>query len=185
MSIASPFLPPVLETLSELLTTKAIPTLDSDQMTALSEYLFRNPDNPLRVQVAEIAYLNHEHPNALSLFLACTMPMAQKWSERKAERLFVYPSDWQTECLYNGAVNALLGIFQRPVALHPIRDSFRRYLYRTMLKGAFREYFRREENGGIFTVENVDRISPPKGAMRTAEEELITPCWRASESAVF
>jgi hypothetical protein len=108
-------------------------------MSALYDYLFRSADTPLRIHVAEIAYRNHERPNALNLFLGSTMPLAQKVSEHKAERLFVYPSAWQVECLYNGAVSALVGIFQRPVDLHPISDTFRRYLYRSMLKGAYRE----------------------------------------------
>ena len=174
MSSATPFLPPILATVNELLTTKTIPALDGDQMTALSDYLFSSADRTLRIQVAEIAYCNREHPHALSLFLACTMPLAQKWSDRKAERFFVYPSAWQIECLYNGAVNALIGMFHRPVILHSIRDSFRRYLYRSMLKGACGEYFRRDENSGIHTVENVDKFSSRHPAMRTAEEELIT-----------
>ncbi|HEV3040783.1 MAG TPA: hypothetical protein VHA33_23660 [Candidatus Angelobacter sp.] len=174
MSNSMPFLPPVLATVNELVTSKTIPALDGDQMTALSEYLFRSADNPLRIKVAEVAYSNREHPNALSLFLAATMPLAQKWSDRKAERFFVYPSAWQVECMYNGAVNALIGIFHRPVILHSIRDSFRRYLYRSMLKGACGEYFRRDENSGIHTVENVDKFSSHNSTTRTAEEELVT-----------
>src|SRR5260370_7088669 len=65
-------------------------------------------------------------------------------------------------------------MFHRPVILHSIRDFFRRSLYRSMLKGACGEYFRRDENSGIHTVENVDKLSTRKGTMRTAEEELIT-----------
>jgi len=166
--------PALPASVNECLTHRTIPPLDANQASALSHYLFSAADKTVRIDVAEIAYRNHEQPNALSLFLASTMPLAQKWSERKAERLFVYPSDWQLECLYNGAVNALLGMFQRPVTLHPISDSFRRYLYRSMLKGACSEYFRRDENCGIHTVENVDWFSPRNPAMRTAEEEFIT-----------
>ena len=164
----------VVSMLNELLANQTIPELDETQMSDVCDHLFRSLDKPLRIQVAEIAYRNHEHPNALSLFLASTMPLAQKMSERKAERLFVYPSAWQVECLYNGAVSALISMFQRPVALHTISDTFRRYLYRSMLKGAYREYFRRAENRGIHTVENVDKLPPRNPAMRTAEEELIT-----------
>jgi hypothetical protein len=174
MSSPIPFLPPILATVSELVTSKTIPALDGDQATALSDYLFRTPDKPLRLKVAEIAYRNRENPNALNLFLACTMPLAQKWIERKAEKMFVYPSDWQVECLHNGAVNALIGMFQRPVILHDMHDSFRRYLYRSMLKGACGEYFRRDENCGIHTVQNVDKFSSRNRTTRTAEEELIT-----------
>ncbi len=174
MSSSIPYLPPVLETVNDLLTNNSIPALDADQMETLSHYLFTSADRPLRIRVAEIAYRNHAHPNALALFLACTMPLAQVWTQRKAERFFVYPSDWQIECLYTGVVNALIAIFQRPVELQPIHDSFRRFLYRSMLKGACREYFRRDENSGIQAVENIDRFSSRNPAVRTAEEELIT-----------
>lgn len=174
MSSVTPYLPPALHTLDELLTTKRLPELDCDQMSALSGYLFHLQDKSLRIRVAEIAYQNHDDPRALDLFLSCAMPIAQKWAERKAERLFVYPSAWQLECMYNGAVNALIAMFQRPVNLHPMPDSFRRYLYRSMLKGACAEYFRREENGGIFAVEHADRLTASKEVTRTAEEELIT-----------
>jgi hypothetical protein len=165
----------MLTIVHQLVTTQAIPSLDETGLSQLLHYLFAEAEgSSLRVQVAEVAYRNHEHPTALDLFLASTMPLAQKMAERKAERLFVYPSDWQIECLYNGAVSALLGMFQHWVVLHPIADSFRRYLYRSMLKGAYRECFRREENCGLRTVENIDRLTGPKGTTRTAEEELIT-----------
>jgi hypothetical protein len=176
MSSSIPFLPPVLETLRELLTTRTIPALDGDQMTALSEYLFRSADRDTRIRVAEVAYCNHQEPNALNLFLACTLPMAQKAAERRARRLFDdHPSDWQLECFYDGAVNALLSMFRRGCPLHPIPDSFRRYLYRTMHTGACWGYFKRDENPGVNTVENVDAFSAYNhGTTRTAEEVLIT-----------
>lgn len=160
--------------LNDLLTKRAIPQLEEAEMSALCDCLFRTADKPIRLKVAEIAYSNHEQPNALSLFLACTMPIAQKWTERKAERMFVYPSDWQIECLYNGAVNALIGMFQRPLTLQPISDTFRRLLYRCMLKGACAAYFNRDENCGIQAAGNVDRYSSHNPTARTAEEELIT-----------
>lgn len=160
--------------LNELLANRAIPQLDDAQMSIFCDYLFRTPDKPVRIQVAEIAYRNHQHPKARSLFLACTMPIAQKWTERKAERMFVYPSDWQIECLYNGAVNALIGMFQRPLTLQPIHDSFRRFLYRCMLKGACAAYFTRDEYSSIQAVESVDKFSSSNPRTRTAEEELVT-----------
>jgi len=167
-------LPPVPSTLDEMLAIKAIPALNSDQLTELTGYLFRYAGTSLRVRVAEITYRNHLHPQAHGLFLASTMPLAQKWTQRKAERFFVYPSAWQAECLYNGAVNALISMFQRPVTLHSIHDSFRRYLYRSMLKGACGECFRRGENNGIHAVGTVDQLSSRNPMLRTAEQELIT-----------
>lgn len=167
-------LPGIPSTLTELLTNRAIPELDETAMSALCDHLFRTPETPIRLRVAEIAYRHHEHSNALNLFLACTMPIAQKWTERKAERMFVYPSDWQIECMYNGAVNALLGMFQRPLTLQPIHDTFRRLLYRCMLKGACAAYFSRDENCGVQAIGNVDRYSSRNPTTRTAEEQLVT-----------
>src|SRR5436853_4720363 len=98
MTSATPFsMPPVI---NDLIASKTIPALDEAQLSEVTEYLFKRAKTPLRLDVAEIAYRNYDHKNALDLFLSCTMPLAQKWTERRAHRLFVYPSDWQLECLY-------------------------------------------------------------------------------------
>src|SRR5450755_1541221 len=78
------------EALLELLGSKKIPPLDGVQMLALLHYLFNAADRPLRFQIAEVVYrYDHDHPNAQDLFLACTLPSAEKAARRKAEKLFV------------------------------------------------------------------------------------------------
>jgi hypothetical protein len=104
MSSPIPLLPPVLETVNEMLTSKTIPALDGDQMARLSEYLFNLTDRELRIQIAEIAYLNADDPQALDVFLACTIPLAQKMSLRRAYRIYEHPSAWAVEMMYDGAV---------------------------------------------------------------------------------
>jgi hypothetical protein len=105
-------------------------------MSALTQYLFTIAAKALRISVAEIAYREHRHPSALGLFLACTLPLAQRTAQRKAEKIFIYPSDWQLECMYDGAVSALVTMFQRQAPLSSMTDAFRRYLYRTLSMGA-------------------------------------------------
>jgi hypothetical protein len=103
------------------------------------------------------------------------MPLAQKWSERKAHRLFVYPSDWQLECFYNGAVSALLSMFQHHAALKCMPDAFRRYLLHSMAWGALRAYFKRDEYCRMTTVKNVELIAPPRPPSNNpVEQALIT-----------
>jgi hypothetical protein len=174
MSAPIPFLPPVLTTVNEILTSSTIPALEGDQMALLSEYLFNLTDRALRIQIAEIAYCNHEHPDALALFLACAIPLAQQWTERKARILLEYPSDWQLECLYSGAVEALIALFQRGFPLKRIPDAFRRYFYSAMRSGAYTACFKRHENRRVHTIENVDKFPAQSGTTRTAEEVLIT-----------
>ena len=165
----------MLASISDLLGGKKIPSLDGVQMSALLHYLFTRADRTLRIQIAEIAYREHDHPNALDLFLACTLPLAQKIAERKASRIFVYPSDWQLEAMYDGAVTALLTMFQRNAPLTSVPDAFRRYLLRTLFLGAVRDYFKRDENCGIRTVEDVTAVSPRKKPFRnTVERDIIT-----------
>ena len=51
---------------------------------------------------------------------------------RKAEKLFVHPSDWQVELMYDGAVAAAIEMFQlnRPVSSIP--NAFPRYVVRAL-----------------------------------------------------
>jgi hypothetical protein len=73
--------------LLELLGSKKIPPLDGVQMLALLHYLFNTADRPLRFQIAEAVYrFDHDHPNAQDVFLACTLPSAEKAARRKAEK---------------------------------------------------------------------------------------------------
>src|SRR5579863_4506905 len=111
MATPIPFLPPVLETIHEMLTTKKIPALSGEEMETFCSHLFVLRDRDQRIVLAEIAYLNHDDPQALNIFLACTLPMAQQMTAHKAERVFTHPTDWQLEAMYDGAVSNLLKMF--------------------------------------------------------------------------
>jgi hypothetical protein len=138
-------------------------------------YMFNRADTPLRLQVAEVAYrYNHNHPNAQGLFLACTVPWAEKATRRKAERLFVHPSDWQVELMYDGAVTAATEMFQHNPPLSSIPNAFRRYLLRTMCRGMLRNCFRREESCQILPQGDVTLVRPRKTVPRnTIERDVI------------
>jgi hypothetical protein len=173
--MTSAFALPMPSVISDLIARKTIPALDGAQLTATTDYLFKRANTPLRLEVAEIAYRNHGHPNAQDLFLSCTMPLAQKWTERRAYRLFVYPSDWQLECLYNGAVCALLKTFARHFPLRSTPDSFRRFLAYRFACGATEAYFTRYENSRMDTVPSLELIAPRSAPSHNAvEQELIT-----------
>lgn len=62
MSSLAPFLPPVLDTISQIVTSKTIPALDEIQRSDVTEYLYKHVHTDLRIQVAEVAYRNHNHP---------------------------------------------------------------------------------------------------------------------------
>jgi hypothetical protein len=175
MSTATPFLPPVLETVNEMLATRTIPALDGDEMAALSDYLFATMNRELRIQVAEIAYLNHDDPQALDVFLACAIPLAQKMSQRRAYRIYEYPSAWALEAMYDGAVTALLAMFQRHAPLSNLPDAFRRYLMTTIIKGSLRDYFKRYENFGIYAMRDIAGVSHRQNLFRDPiDEEVLT-----------
>jgi len=143
----------VWATLVELSLSKKIPPLDGVQMLALLHYMFNVADRSLRLQIAEVVYrYDHDHPNAQDLFLACTLPSAEKAARRKAEKLFVRPSDWQVELMYDGAVAAAIEMFQANAPLSSIPNAFRRYFTRAMSRGMLRRCFRREENSGIRSI---------------------------------
>jgi hypothetical protein len=160
--------------LLELLGSKKIPPLDGVQMLALLHYLFNAADRPLRFQIAEVVYRNeHDHPNAQDLFLACILPSAEKAARRKAEKLFVHPSDWQVELMYDGAVAAAIEMFQLNPSLRSIPDAFRRYVVRGLSRGMLRSYFMREENSRIRPVGDVRAVRTRKTVARNAVEREI------------
>jgi hypothetical protein len=144
-------------------------------MLALLHYLFNAADRPLRFQIAEVVYrYDHDHPNAQDLFLACTLPSAEKAARRKAEKLFVHPSDWQVELMYDGAVAAAIEMFQLNHPLRSIPDAFRRYVVRGLSRGMLRSYFAREENSRIRPVGDVTAVRTRKTVVRdTVEREII------------
>jgi len=151
------------DAVSELLGSNRIPPLDAIQMSALLHYLFNTADRPLRFQIAEVVYrYDHDHPNAQDIFLACIVPSAQKGARRKAEKLFVHPSDWQVELMYDGAVTAAVEMFELNAPLSSIPNAFRRYVVRGLSRGMLRSYFMREENSQIRPVEDVRTVRTRK-----------------------
>lgn len=176
MSSAIPYLPPVLATAHEILTTRTIPALSGEEMEALCSHLFALHDREQRIAIAEVAYNNHGDPQALNIFLACTMPMAQRMAKRKAERVFTYPSDWQIEAMYDGAVSFLLEMFEVHRPLRPfVSNPFHRYLMKTILHGAMNPFRIRQEHWGIQGVEDVTKVYRIKGRLQNpAEREAIT-----------
>ena len=130
----------MLDTLTNLLLNHTIPAIDGGKMSELLQYLFTTAENPIRVRTAEVAYrYDHSHPNALDVFLACTLPLAETASERKA-RKFRYPTDWQRESMYDGAVSAAIGLFQRNDAIAPGQEAFRHFLARALVRGVVRSF---------------------------------------------
>lgn len=165
----------MLQAISELLSSKKIPQLDEVQMSALLHYLFKIRTRAVRFEVAEVVFrFDHDHANAQDLFLACTLPSAQIAAQRKAAKLFVYPSDWQIEVMYDGAVEAAIEMFRANRPLTDMPNSFRRYLVRSMSTGMLRAYFRRDENCGVRPVGDLRTVSSRKAVVpNTIEQEVI------------
>jgi hypothetical protein len=167
---------PVSEIVSELLTTRKIPALSGEEMEALCTHLFATRERDQRITVAEIAYNNHADPQALNIFLACTMPLAHGMARRKAERVFTTPTDWQLEAMYDGAVSNLLKMVEAHRPLQPFSSNpFQRYLMITILHGAMNPFRMRQEHWGIKGVEDVTKVYPIQDRHENpAERELIT-----------
>ena len=166
----------MLDTVKDMLANTTIPAIDAVQMSDLLQYLFNTAEKTLRIQVAEIVYRNdHDHPSAQDIFLACTLPMAEKAARRKAHKLFICPSDWQLELMYDGAVKAMIAVFHRNSAMRPGTDAFRRYILRALALGTVRSYFMREENDGVRAVANPATASSRKRPFRNkVEQDAIT-----------
>jgi hypothetical protein len=159
MSIPVPFRPTLLATMDEMLTTSKIPALDGEEMEALCSHLFTLRDRDQRIAIAEVAYLNHDDPQALNIFLACTLPIAQGMAKRKAERVFTHPTDWQVEAMYDGAVSNLLKMFEVHRPLQPfVSNPFQRYLIITIVHGAMTPFRFRQEYWSIEGVEDVTKF---------------------------
>jgi hypothetical protein len=130
----------MLDTVSNLLVTHKIPPLDGPQMSELLHYLFTTAENPIRVRTAEVAYrYDHAHQNALDVFLASTLPLAETAAERRA-RNFTYPTDWHREMMHDGAVAAAIEVFERNPDIPAGNDAFRHYLARAIVRGALRSF---------------------------------------------
>lgn len=140
----------MLDVVTNLISEGKIPALDELQMEALLHHLFTATPRDTRIQVAEVACrYDHDHPRAMDVFLASALPLAEQAARRRAARIFVHPSDLQIELMYGGAVEAVIAVFHAKSALKAEDNAFRRYLLRSMVLGAVRAYFRREENHGI------------------------------------
>ena len=166
----------MLETISDLLSSKKIPQLDEVQMSALLHHVFGAIDRTLRIQIAEVVYrYDHDHPKALDLFLASTLPLAEKVAKRKASKLFLYPSDWQVELMYDGAVEAVIDVFHRNYPVSSLPDAFRRYFLRALSSNTTRRYFMRHENERVRPVADVGTVRAPRKPFRNAiEDDVIT-----------
>ena len=166
----------MLATVNNLLSTEQLPPLDAVQMQDLLQYLFTTTDRMLRIRVAEIVYrYNHDHPSALDIFLACTLPLAEKAARRRAYKLFLCPSDLQIELMYDGAVTAMITVFQCNYAVKPGTDRFRRYILRSLALGTVREYFMREENHGVRPVAKLAAVPRSTRPFRNkVEQDIIT-----------
>ena len=165
----------MLDTVNNLLTNQKIPAIDALQMSDLLHYLFTTTLKDLRIRVAEIAYrYDHDHPSALDVFLACTLPLAERSARYRAYRYFRCPSDWQIELMYDGAVSAMIETFQRNRTIYPGTDAFRRYVLRAIARGTVRSYRMREENEGVRTVADVAAVqSSDKPAHNKVEQHMI------------
>jgi hypothetical protein len=159
-----------------LIASKKIPLLDSVQMSNLTRYLFTTAEGTIRFQVAEVVYrYDHEHSNAMDVFLACTLPLARKLADRKAVKILKRPSAWQLELMYDGAVAAAITLFQNNTVVRPEVDAFRRYLIRALVRGTLRSYFMRLENQGIRSVSD----------FANGDNHKRGPCHNASEQKVI
>jgi len=167
----------MFDVVTTLISERKIPALDELQMQAVLHYLFTSTPRDVRVQVAEVAYrYDHDHPRAMDVFLAAALPLAERAARKRAERIFVHPSDWQIELMYDGAVKAVIAIFQSNCRdFEPEENAFRRDLLRAMVLGAVRAYFRRGENDGIRAAADLAVFAVPKKHSRNeVVEEIIT-----------
>jgi len=166
----------MFDMVTNLISQRRIPDLDELQMQTLLHHLFTATARTIGIQVAEIAYrYDYDHPRAMDVFLASALPLAERTARKRAVRIFNRPSDWQIELMYDGAVRAVIAVFQSKCALKPEENAFRRYLLRAMVLGAVRAYFRRGENDAISAAANLAALSIQKRASRNeVDEEIMT-----------
>ena len=164
------------DTVRELLSSWKIPPLDSVQMSALLDFLFSTAERALRIQVAEVVFRHdHDHPQALDMFLACTLPLADSTARRQGAKLFVRPCDMTIELLYDGAVDAAIRMFQKE---DPCKvTNFRPALYRALRSGALQTFFNRKETIrviGVGCTENVAVRKHHRSLKPTVEDAIIS-----------
>lgn len=166
----------MVDVVTNLIAERKIPALNDIQFEGLLHHLFTGTSNVIRVQVAEVACCyDRKHPRSFDVFLASTFPLAEGTAYRKAQRIFVRPSDWQVELMYDGAVQAAIRVFEMQSPLKAENHAFRRYLLRALALGAVRSYFQRGEYDGIRSVGNLAALPIPKGPFRNeVEGDLMT-----------
>ena len=95
-------------------------------------------------------------------------------AERKAYRVFVHPTDWQLEAMYDGAVTNLLEMFQ---AHRPLRTSipnaFRRGVICTILFGTMYIFRVHQANWHIGSVEDLTKFASVKDGYRNPVEQGV------------
>jgi hypothetical protein len=164
----------MLDIVTNLISERKIPTLNELRMEALLHHLFTATPRDTRIQVAEVACrYDRQHPRAMDVFLACALPLAAQTARRRAARIFVHPSDLQIELMYGGTVEAAIAVFQSKCVLKPEEGAFRRYLLRSMVLGAVRAYFRREENASVRAAGDLTAFAVPKGISRNEVEDQM------------
>ena len=172
--MASTFALPMPEPIQQVISTKTIPQLDETQHFEVTDYLFRKANTRLRIMIADAAYRNPAQPLALDLFLACAIAMAKKTVEHQALTFLYQPSEWQMECMYDGAVQAAIAMFERHPLSEPFTlEQFSAYLFRSLKRAALYNVNRREENLKMEVVENLERVKPQQKPMRNETEQAI------------
>jgi hypothetical protein len=123
-----------------LLDEKKIPALQEHEYQQWAEYLFSAP-LPLLVTVAETVFrYDRQHPRALTLFLACAVPLAKRTARRLTRKT---SPDLIEELMYDGAFNNALDLFQTHHNLE-VTSPFRPLLYCALKTGALRPFERME-----------------------------------------
>jgi len=166
----------MIDTVNNLLANQKIPAIDTVQMLDLLQHLFTTAEKTVRILVAEVAYrYDHDHPSAMDVFLACTLPLADNAARRRAYKFFKCPTGWQLELMYDGAVTAMITMFQHNSNLEPGTNAFRRYLVRSIAMGTVRSYFMRQENDGIRTMANLATLpTRNRPFLNKVERDTIT-----------
>jgi hypothetical protein len=134
MSAPVPFLPPVLALVDEILTTKKIPALSGDEMEALCSHLFALRDRDQRITIAEVAYLNHDDPQALISFWPAPCQWLKEWpNARQSGYLRIRRTGKSRPC----TIGRFINMFDVNRPIRPFApNAFQRYLIITIFHGA-------------------------------------------------
>ncbi len=75
--------------------------------------------------------------------------------------------------MYDGAVTAMIIVFQKYFPLRPGTEPFRRYIVRALALGTVRSYFIRQENDGVRTAESLAMFANGKRPTHNSVEQAI------------